>query len=180
MPDTRQKLSPVSIVFHWIVGLTIVGLIGVGIWMTDLPRGEFRSWVYGWHKVIGTTVFMVAALRILWRWRQGMPEHVAKLPQWQAQAARLSHYVLLLATVGLPLSGALYSYFGGYPVPILGLFKIQTENKVPALYDFFHFIHGWAGWILAAIIALHVAAALKHHFVEKDGTLRRMLGARVG
>lgn len=180
MADTRQKLSPLTVALHWIVGLTIVGLMAVGIYMADLPRSEFRSWLYGWHKVIGTTVFMIAAARILWRWKHGFPEYAARLPAWQAQAARLSHYLLLIATVGLPVTGAIYSWAGGHPVPILGLFSIQTETKYPLLYDTFHFIHGWAGWILAAIVAVHAAAALKHHFVDRDGTLKRMLGARIG
>ena len=180
MADTREKFSHLTITLHWIIGLTIIGLIAVGIWMVDLPRGEFRSWVYGWHKVIGTTVLMVAALRILWRWRNGMPEPAGPYPEWQHQLATTTHIVLLLATVALPLSGALYSYAGGHPVPVLGLFSIQTDTKIPWMYDTFKFIHGWAGWILAAIIAVHVAGALKHHIVNGDGTLRRMLGSRVG
>lgn len=180
MADTREKFSPVTVALHWLIGLAIVGLIAVGIWMTDLPKGEFRSWVYGWHKVIGTTVLMAAALRILWRWRSGMPMPAANYPQWQHSAARLSHYLLLFATILMPLSGALYSYGGGHPVPVLGLFSIQTDTKTPWMYDTFKFIHGWAGWILAGIVAVHAAGALKHHFVDRDGTLRRMLGARVG
>jgi len=179
MADTREKFSHVTLAFHWIVGLTIIGLIAVGYYMHDLPRGEFRSMLYGWHKVIGTTVLMVASVRILWRWKQGMPKPAGPYPVWQHTLANATHVVLLLATIGLPLSGALYSYFGGHPVPILGLFEIKTANKAPALYDFFHFVHGWAGYVLAGIIVLHVAGALKHHIIDGDGTLRRMLGARI-
>lgn len=180
MADTREKFSSLTIALHWLIGLTIIGLVAVGIYMVDLPRGEFRSMLYGWHKVIGTTVLMVAALRILWRWRNGLPKPAADYPEWQRKAASTVHVLLLVATIGLPLSGALYSFAGGYPVPVLGLFNIQTDTKIPWMYDTFHFIHGWAGWILAAIIAVHVAGALKHHVVDGDGTLRRMLGARIG
>ena len=118
MADTREKFSPLTITFHWIVGLAIIGLLAVGIYMVDLPKGEFRSWLYGWHKVIGTTVLMVAAVRLLWRWRNGMPEPAADYPEWQHKLATFVHIVLLIATIGLPVSGALYSYGAGYPVPI--------------------------------------------------------------
>ncbi len=180
MTDTREKFSSLTIALHWIIGLTIVGLVALGIYMADLPRSEFRSWLYGWHKVIGTTVLMVAALRILWRWRNGMPAPAANFPEWQRKLARSVQLVLLLATVALPVTGALYSYGGGFGVPVLGLFTIKGAEKIPWMYDTFKFIHGWLGWILAGIIVLHVAGALQHHFVRKDGTLRRMLGARVG
>lgn len=180
MADSREKFSNLTVALHWIIGLTIIGLVAVGIYMVDLPRGEFRSMLYGWHKVIGTTVLMAAALRILWRWRQGMPKPAADYPEWQHKLANATHVALLLATIGLPLTGAIYSYSGGYPVPILGLFEIKSATKYPVLYDMFKFLHGWAGWVLAGIIAVHVAGALKHHVIDGDGTLRRMLGARIG
>jgi len=181
MADSREKLSPVTVALHWLLGLAIIGLLAVGLYMHDLPKGEFRSWLYGWHKVIGTTVLMVAALRILWRWRSGMPKPVADYPQWQRSAARASHYLLLFATVLMPLSGAALSYGGGHPVPILGLFQIGPPvAKIEWLSSAGHAIHEYGGWALIGIISLHVAGALKHHLVDRDGTLRRMLGARVG
>lgn len=179
MADTREKFSPLTITFHWIVGLTIIGLLTLGIYMVDLPKGEFRSWLYGWHKVIGTTVLMVAAVRLAWRWRYGLPVPAGNFPEWQQRLARSTHIVLLVATIALPLTGAIYSYSGGYPIPVLGLFDIKSATKYPFLFDTFKFIHGWAGWILASIVVLHFAGALKHHLVDKDGTLRRMLGARI-
>lgn len=179
MADTREKFSPLTIAFHWIVGLTIIGLLAVGIYMVDLPKGEFRSWLYGWHKVIGTTVLMVAAARLAWRWRNGLPAPAGRTPEWQERLARSTHIVLLAATIALPLTGAIYSYAGGYPVPILGLTELKSATKYPLAFDVFKFIHGWAGWILVAIVVLHFAGALKHHLVDRDGTLRRMLGARI-
>jgi cytochrome b561 len=162
------------------VGLAIIGLIALGIYMVDLPRGDWRSTLYGWHKVIGTTVLLVAAARILWRWRNGLPEPASDYPEWQHALANAAHVALLIATIALPVTGAIYSYAGGYPVPVLGLFELKSATKYPALFDLFKLIHGWAGWVMAAIIALHVAGALKHHFADRDGTLKRMLGARIG
>lgn len=180
MADKREKFSPVTILLHWAIGLAIITLLGVGIYMADLPRGEWKSTLYGWHKVLGTTVLMVAALRIVWRWRNGLPLPAGDYTRWQHQLANATHIVLLAATIAMPVSGAIYSYAAGYPVPILGLFTIgPPAAKIVWLADPAKFVHGWAGWILAGIVALHVMGALKHHMVDKDGTLRRMLGARV-
>lgn len=180
MADTREKFSRTTLAFHWIVALSIIGMLALGLIMHELDRGELKSMLYGWHKVIGTTILLIAVLRILWRWRNGMPEPAGDYPAWQHKAAVASHIALLTFTLMLPLSGALYSYGAGYPVPVLGLFEIVPAGKIPWLGGFMHETHEILGKILMAIIALHAAAALKHHFLEKDGTLRRMLGARIG
>ena len=181
MADTREKFATLTVVLHWAIGLTIIGLIAVGIYMVDLPRGAFKAWLYGWHKVIGTTVLMLAAARILWRWRNGLPKPAGAHPAWQHRLATVTQVVLLIATVALPVSGALFSYGAGHPVPVLGLFDIgPPAEKIAWLGEAARFVHGWAGWSLAAIIALHAAGAIKHHFLDRDGTLKRMLGARIG
>jgi cytochrome b561 len=183
MADTREKLSHVTITLHWIIGLTIIGPIAVGLYMSDLPRGEWKFFLYGWHKVIGTTVLMFAAVRLLWRWRNGLPLPLGKFPEWQHKLVNGVHVVLLMATVLMPLSGATLSYFHGHPIPVLGLFNIDPPaEKIDWIGDAGGFVHcwaGWAGWALVGIISLHVLGALKHHAVDKDGTLRRMLGARI-
>lgn len=181
MADSREKLSSLTLAFHWAIGPTIIGLLALGIYMVDLPRSEWRSTLYGWHKLAGTTVLMLAAVRILWRWRNGLPSPAGDWPEWQHKLANATHVVLLIATIFLPVSGAVFSYGAGHPVPVLGLFNIgPPAAKVVWLGDTAQFIHGWAGWIMVGIVALHVAGALKHHVVDKDGTLRRMLGARIG
>jgi cytochrome b561 len=106
MADKREKFSPLTILLHWAVGLAIITLLGVGIYMVDLPRSEWRSTLYGWHKVLGTTVLMVAALRIVWRWRNGMPLPAGDYPHWQHVFANATHIVLLAATIAMPVSGA--------------------------------------------------------------------------
>jgi cytochrome b561 len=180
MADTREKLSHVTITLHWIIGLTIIGPIAVGLYMSDLPRGEWKFFLYGWHKVIGTTVLMFAAVRLLWRWRNGLPLPLGKFPEWQHKLVNGVHVVLLMATVLMPLSGATLSYFHGHPIPVLGLFNIDPPaEKIDWIGDAGGFVHYWAGWALVGIISLHVLGALKHHAVDKDGTLRRMLGARI-
>lgn len=181
MADTRERFSPLTVTLHWVIGITIICLLAVGLYMTDLPNGEWRSDLYNYHKLAGTTVFIVAALRILWRWRNGMPEPAGAYPRWQHSLAAGMHYCLLVATLAMPLSGAALSYGKGHPVPVLGLFNIgPPAEKIPWLGDAGSFIHYWAGWALIAIIVLHVLGALKHHYMDRDGTLRRMLGSHIG
>jgi cytochrome b561 len=179
LADTREKLSPLTVAFHWFIGLTIISMLALGVYMEDLPRSEWRSTLIGWHKVIGTTVLMVAALRLLWRWWNGLPKPAGFMPPWQHKLASAVHILLLVATIALPLSGALYSYGAGYPVPVLGLFNITPDGKTPWLDDIAGEAHEIFEDILIAIISLHVLGALKHHVVDKDGTLSRMLGARI-
>lgn len=181
MADTREKLSHVTITLHWIIGLTIIGLIAVGLYMTDQPRGEWKFFLYGWHKVIGTTVLMFAAVRLLWRWRNGLPLPAGSYPEWQHKLSNGAHVLLLLAIIAMPLSGATLSNFRGHPIPVQGLFNIgPPAEKIDWIGDAGSFVHYWAGWALVGIISLHVLGALTHHVVDKDGTLRRMLGARIG
>lgn len=178
MSEAREKLSPVTVAFHWAIGIAIICLIAVGIYMTGLEKSAWRSQVYGWHKVAGTKVLMIASLRILWRWRQGFFARASNHKPWERRLATVSHWALLIATVGMPLSGAALSYGHGHPIPILGLTQIgPPAEKIPWLGQTGSFIHYYLGYGLIGIIALHVTGALKHHLVDRDGTLRRMLGA---
>lgn len=180
MPDTRERLSPWTIAFHWAVGIAIICLIAVGIYMTWLEESPWRSQVYGWHKLAGTTVFMAAAARLLWRWRQGFFARAGEHKPWERRLATASHVVLLAATVVMPLTGAALSYGYVHPVPVLGLFNIgPPDEEIRWLGDAGAFVHHYLGYALIGVIALHVAGALKHHLVDRDGTLRRMLGARI-
>lgn len=94
--------------------------------------------------------------------------------------AKFTHWFLIIATIAMPISGIMFSLGLGYPVPVLGLFEIgPLPQKIPILADIGGDIHEYAGNSLIAVISLHIAGALKHHTIDKDGTLRRMLGARV-
>lgn len=181
MADSREQFSSTTLALHWAIGLTIIILLAVGLWMTELEKGPFRNDIYGYHKLAGTTVLMLAAVRILWRWRNGLPLPASDYPEWQHRLSVAVHIVLLVATVGMPITGAVLSYGHGHPVPILGLYNIgPPAEKIGWLGNAGSFLHYWGGWALIGIITLHVVGALKHHYGDKDGTLRRMLGTRIG
>jgi len=177
--DKLNTLSKTSVVLHWLVAITIMCLLGVGIYME-----EFKAYgLYKIHKSVGILIFVVILGRVIWRLKQGWPEPVNKQHAHEMRLARISHWVLLIGSVLFPISGMLMSAMGGHGLPIFG-FELLGPNivngeRAPINADLASIgssIHYWLGWIMLACIALHITGALKHHFVYKDGTLKRMLG----
>jgi cytochrome b561 len=170
MAYTRTAVS-----LHWM----ITGLIGVALvmgWvMTDMAVTPLKLKVYNWHKWVGITVLWLAALRILWRTMHAPPAMVP-MPAWQRLAALGLHGVLYVLTLALPLSGWVYSNAAGVPIVYLRLLPLpDLVMKNKALADSWREVHETLGWLLVAALVVHLLAALKHHFIDKDDTLPRML-----
>lgn len=179
--DTPQKFSPLTIALHWVIALTIVAMLGIGFYMSMF---EFYP-LYDWHKSVGVVIFVVILLRVWWRVKNGWPVPVRIYPAFEQRLARASHWVLIVATVLMPVSGILYSAMGGWGIKVFGWVMV-TGNKNPVtgkteaihagLAQLGHTAHEWLGYLLVGTIILHIAGALKHHLVDKDRTLLRMLG----
>lgn len=177
-----KKLSNATIGLHWIIAVMMIALLGVGIYMA-----ETEAWaLYPWHKSFGIVVFPLAVVRILWRIKEGWPEPVGDYPAHERLLAKLTHYVLLAATVLMPVSGMVFSAMSGHGFELFGL-PLAAAHPSPdkpgevvpvneSLADFAHEAHEILGWILILAIALHLLGALKHHFIDKDQTLQRMRG----
>lgn len=186
MIDTREKLSALSIGLHWLIGLTMIGMVVFGMIIADMPTPDAASkaakgFYIGIHKSIGVLVLVFAAWRLWRRMRQGLPQHVGNYKAWEQSLAKFVHYFLLFATLALPLSGILYSIGSARSVDVFGVTvipKLLTE-KHALLASVSRETHGIMGKLLLLAVAFHIAGALKHHIVDRDGTLRRMLGARV-
>lgn len=184
--DTSKKLSPYTIALHWLVAISSIGLIGLGLYMVNK-----EAWhLYHWHKSIGLLVFGVIIVRVIWRLKNGLPQPVRPFSRLEHLGAMAAHWLLLLCTLAMPLFGMLYSGASGHGFGIFSL-ALFPENPDPAkpgqvipfssaLADFGQRMHGWLGYLMLALIILHIAAALKHHWLDKDATLRRMLGADAG
>ncbi|MAR93233.1 MAG: cytochrome b [Pseudomonadota bacterium] len=185
MHQDSTRLSRPTVVMHWIVALTVLGLLAVGFIMH-----EFKLYsLYGLHKSTGIAIFVVIVLRVLWRIKEGWPAPASRYQRYEQLLSRAVHYVLLIATVLMPFSGILMSLGAGAGLPFYGL-DIVARNPDPAnpgkliplsepMAKAGAWLHGLLAWVLVVAITLHVAGALKHHLVDKDGTLRRMLGARI-
>jgi cytochrome b561 len=177
--DTAKKLTRTTLALHWLIAPTILGLCALGIYMV-----RTESWgLFHWHKSIGLLLFTVILARLAHRLRQGLPPPVRAGARWEHIASQAAHWLLLAATALLPLTGMMYSGLGGHGFGIFGMEIVESHyvagKAVPVNEDLSIFgqsMHSWIGYGLLALVALHIGAALKHHFIDKDETLRRMLG----
>jgi cytochrome b561 len=180
--DTKEQLSKISLSLHWIVAFGMIGLIAVGFYMTNT-----ETWgLYSIHKSLGVILFIFVFLRVLWRIKNGWPIALQTYPRHEQILAKTIHWVLILATLAMPLSGMLYSGASGHGFGVFGWVLVplnpdpdqagQVIALNAALADIGHEIHEVLGYLVSLAIVLHVAGALKHHLKNKDRTLLRMLG----
>ena len=176
--NSATKWGWVSITLHWVTVLAIVGLAIVGTQMDDLPTSLVKVKVYALHKSVGLTVLALTALRLAWRLFAGAPK-LAPMPRWQRLAAHASHVALYALLFAMPLSGWLLhsaSSNAGYALKWFGLFKVPAIAAYdPALKHLAHELHEGIFKAILVVAIVHVAAAFKHHFVDRDDTLHRML-----
>ncbi|GAC1623136.1 MAG: cytochrome b [Nevskia sp.] len=175
---TTSNYTRPAIALHWIIAAMIFGGFALGLYMSDLAVSPQKLKYYAWHKWSGITVLALVLLRLLWRLTHAVPPLPAGMPAWQARAARLGHLGLYLLMLAIPLSGWLYSSASGYPVVYFGIKALQLPDLVAknkALAGTLKQVHQLLNWTLAALVAVHVAAAIKHQWLDRDDTLRRML-----
>ena len=157
------------------MALLIAGGFFAGLYMVGLPLSPLKLQLYSYHKWTGVSVAMLLLLRVAWRGLHPPPPLPASMPGWEASAARASHLLLYLLMICVPLSGWLMSsakgvttvYFGWWALP-----DVLARND--ALGDFLNSLHRTLNYTLLSLVSLHVAAALKHHVIDRDGVLGRM------
>lgn len=170
-----ERYDNAAIALHWIAAALILGNLLLGLSMVPLPISPQKLHWYLWHKSIGVTVFVLTSLRLAWRARGAHPAPVA-MPPWQRRAARATHALLYLLLLAIPVSGWLYSSSTGVQVVYLGLLPLpDLVPKDKALAHALRVTHVALNSTLFAVVCIHVAAALRHHFVDRDVTLARML-----
>jgi cytochrome b561 len=174
MNPPRNRYDLPAIALHWLLALLILGNLAAGLTMADLPLSPLRLKLFNWHKWAGMTILMLSALRLVWRLGHRPPPCVP-MPAWQERAARAAHAVLYLLFFAVPLAGWAYSSAAGFPVVLYGLLPLPDWVPVSrALAAQFKTAHEALAWALAVLIAVHVGAALKHQFIDRDALLRRM------
>jgi cytochrome b561 len=165
-----------AVLLHWILALLIIGNFTFGLSIVDLPLSPRKLRYFSWHKWTGITIFALSALRLLWRSRHAPPALPAAMPPWEARAAHVSHALLYVLFLAAPLSGWLYSSAAGFQTVYLGLLPIpDLLPRSAPLADALKLAHRTINYSLAGLVVLHAAAALKHHFVDRDPVLSRML-----
>ena len=160
---------------HWVMAVLMILMLAAGLVMSDIEDPALKGTVYGLHKATGILVLLLAGFRVLWRLSHAVPAISTALPVWQRRAARLAHGGLYGVMFLLPLSGWSMSSAAGYPVSFYGLFTIpDMVAKNPELAGILEDIHEVSANAFIALLVAHLGAALYHHFVLRDDTLRRM------
>ena len=177
-PSSTKRYGAVAIAFHWLLALAIICSFCVGLYMADLPFSLTRLKLYNWHKWAGVSILLLSALRLLWRLANKPPADLP-MPAWQARAAHLTHGLLYLLFFAVPLAGWAYSSATGFPIVWFGMIPLPDfVPKDKALAETLKELHKYLAYGLAALVLAHIGAALKHHFIDRDGLLQRMLPAR--
>lgn len=171
--DDRYGIPAISL--HWGMALLVVGGWFVGQWMTDLPFSPLKLKVYSWHKWNGVLVFVLLFVRLGVRWVQPPPPG-EPMPRWQTRLVQAAHVLLYLLLALVPLSGWLYSSAAGFTTVWFGVWPLpDLVPKDAALKVLFRSLHGGLTSALVVVVALHVLAAFKHHVIDRDRVLTRML-----
>lgn len=174
--NTDHSYGPVARAIHWWMATIIISLIGLGLYMTSLPDGDPKWELYDLHKSLGSLVFVLVLVRLAWRRITPPPPLPAAMSSFDKLAAHTGHMLLYAAMVALPVTGYLDSSLGGYHLSVFGLFDVPmlfSEDK--ELFEQVVTLHRWIGYGLALLIIAHIGAALKHHLIDHDRVLMRML-----
>ncbi len=179
MSSTPARYTATARWLHALLGLALVGVFAMGLYMTGLPFSPQRLKLYNWHKWAAMLVLAFSVLRLVWRLTHRPPELPASIrnamPAWQRAAHHGTHAGLYLLFFAVPLLGWAYSSSAGFPVVLFGV--LPLPDWVPASPDLAELLkplHRLAAYALAGLVLLHVAAALKHALIDRDGLLRRM------
>ena len=171
--------TPVAKALHWLIALLLFGLLALGFYMQDLPLSPQKLQLYAWHKWACVTVFLLVLVRLAWRVTHRpppLPEHMPRVMQLAAHAGHVLLYALMIA---IPLSGWLMSSAKGFQTVWFGVLPIpDLLDKNRELGDLLQTVHLSLNLFFVVVLIGHIGAALKHHFIDRDDVLTRMLPAR--
>lgn len=178
-PRQAEAHNPVLRTLHWLMALVIFGALGLGVWATQLPRGDLRSEVLFVHKSFGVTILALIVLRVLVRLAVGAPPYAVPLGRLVAAAAGSAHLLLYLLMIAMPVSGYLTSSAGGHDVSFFGLFTlpniVPSDKALDEAASRAHFVFAWA---IGIVLALHLVAVVWHARVKRDTVFTRMWPGR--
>lgn len=174
LKNTSQRYGTVAQFFHWLIFILFVGMFVAAEIMMDMPPSPDKYQLYGWHKSVGVVLLLLAFLRLSWKMANPHPVHLNT--GLQKRATQAVHFGLYVAMFAMPISGYVMSMAGGHSVVVFNVLTLPNLvglNK--PLAGFAHQVHEVTAYAIYGLAALHVAAALFQHFVQKNNTLRRML-----
>ena len=171
-----EQYTRTAITLHWFIALLIFAAFPLGVYMHELPLSPDKLRLYSYHKWIGITVFMLAVIRLYWRATHRPPALPVDMPGWEKFAAHATHYALYALIFIIPLSGWLMSSAKGFQTVWFGVLPLpDLVGKDKELGELLLEVHKLLNFLLFALLLGHVGAALKHHFVQHDDILARMV-----
>lgn len=178
--NTPSTYGAISIVLHWLVAVAVIGLFVSGLWMVDL--NYYDVWYHRapeLHKSVGMVLLLVLAARLAWRWIGGAPEPEPGARPWEIHVAHWVHGLLNVGVLAIIAAGYLIATAKGDPIHVFDLMSIPaTIQGLPRQADVAGAVHYWLAMALMGLAGLHALAAFKHHFIDRDATLTRMLGLK--
>lgn len=172
----NTKYTGTAIFFHWLTALGLFICFPLGMYMSDLVLSPTKLQLISYHKWLGVTLFGVLVARLIWRATHQPPDLPNTMSTWQITAAKLTHIVLYLLMVAIPLSGWLMSSAKGFTTVYLGMFPIpDLIGKDKELGDTLRAVHAQLNYTLLILVGLHIVAALKHQLIDRDGLITRIL-----
>jgi len=178
-----ERYTGTAIVLHWVLAIAIITVFAVGLRIGAMPFSPAKLQLINWHKWAGVTILLLSALRLIWRLTHRPPALPAAIeqgmPGWQRVAYHAVHHLMYVFFFAVPLLGWAYSSAKGFPIVWFGVVPLpDLVAKNAELADTLKALHGLAAFGLMGLVTLHMAAALKHHFIDRDGLLQRMRPGR--
>ena len=194
--SNHKRYTKTAIVLHWLIAIAIFSMLALGFWMTGLPKDAAKqlsydvfNWgIYTWqlaeevsprtfyfnlHKSIGVTILALVFVRIIWRITHKPPPLLPNYKTWERKLATGTHHFLYLIMFAMPISGAIMATFSKYGIKWFGIPLVKGLDNTP-VREAFEQVHEFIAILILVTVALHIAGALKHHFIDKDETLKRI------
>ena len=170
------RYTGVAMGLHWIMAFALFGVFSLGVYMHDLPFSPSKLQYFSWHKWAGVTLFVLVFVRLTWRLTHRPPALPSDMPRWQQLMAAATHHGLYLLMIAIPLTGWLMSSAKGFQTVWFGVLPIpDLLEKSEEMGDLLRNVHEALNILLALAVFAHVGAALKHHIINRDDVLTRML-----
>ena len=176
LKNTPREWGSISKLLHWLIVVLILAMAWLGLTMGDLPNGPDKVSTYALHKSIGLTILALVVLRLAWRLYAGAPKPVPGTPGWQDRIASVTHWLLYILLLAMPISGWMLNSAAGFPLQWFGIVDVPSiVGESHDLHERAEDMHELLFWLLAATVLAHAAAAIYHHVFQRDATLARML-----
>jgi cytochrome b561 len=177
--NDKNAWGALTKLFHWVMAALILVQIPLGLAAVNWPLSPTKISLFFWHKSTGVLLLALVVLRVAWRLANRVPDLPPDTPAWERAAAHASHFLLYMLLFALPVTGWVVQSASNIPFRAFYLFPLPPiVGPDKALADQFKEVHEWLFVLLAFVLAVHVGAALRHHYLKRDAVLVRMLPGR--